>query len=224
MDRFLFGVSATPSVRIIDRDRSLLEVAGMPVRILQEARNPADIDWRAQGVRIVVDTTGAFDDLGQRSRRRGARCAATSSPGPRRSSTAPRSRSRAGAPRMTACTLINGINHTAFDPVPPPPDLRRVLHDDRPRPHGQAATGEHAGGERDDRIDEHGARGHQLRRPCSTRCPAPARRTCARRAARSTAWCSTSTNAARALEEVIPRSARSGSWPTPCASRSRRSR
>ena len=28
MDRFLFGVSATPSVRIVDRDRNLLEVAG----------------------------------------------------------------------------------------------------------------------------------------------------------------------------------------------------
>jgi glyceraldehyde 3-phosphate dehydrogenase len=116
MDRFLFGVSATPSVRIVDRDRNLLEVAGVPVRILQEARNPADINWRREGVRIVVDTTGAFDD-------------------PSVPETAPNGSLRghliAGAEKVIysaafkvkgtgapddCITLINGINHTTFDP------------------------------------------------------------------------------------------------------------
>jgi glyceraldehyde 3-phosphate dehydrogenase len=62
MHRFLFGVNADPCVRILDRDASLLEIAGMPVTILTEARNPAEIAWRANGARIVVDTTGAFGD------------------------------------------------------------------------------------------------------------------------------------------------------------------
>jgi glyceraldehyde 3-phosphate dehydrogenase len=60
--RFLFGVNAERCVRIVDREKNLLEVVGMPVAILQTARNPRDIGWREHGVRIVVDTTGAFGD------------------------------------------------------------------------------------------------------------------------------------------------------------------
>lgn len=62
MHRFLFGVDAQPCIRIVDRQEKLLEVASMPVRILQEARNPAEVGWRRHGARLVVDTTGAFDD------------------------------------------------------------------------------------------------------------------------------------------------------------------
>jgi glyceraldehyde 3-phosphate dehydrogenase len=62
MHRFLFGVNAEPCVRIVDRGKNLLEVAGVPVTVLQTARNPLDIGWREHGVRVVVDTTGAFND------------------------------------------------------------------------------------------------------------------------------------------------------------------
>jgi glyceraldehyde 3-phosphate dehydrogenase len=60
--RFLFGVNAEPCVRIVDREKNLLEVGGVPVTILQKARNPRDIAWRQNGARIVVDTTGVFGD------------------------------------------------------------------------------------------------------------------------------------------------------------------
>jgi glyceraldehyde 3-phosphate dehydrogenase len=116
MDRFLFGVAATPSVRIIDRERNLLEVAGMPVRILQEARNPADINWRKEGVRIVVDTTGAFDDpsvpeTAAKGSLRGHLVAGAE----KVIYSAAFKVKGAGAPE-DCITLINGINHTAFDP------------------------------------------------------------------------------------------------------------
>jgi glyceraldehyde 3-phosphate dehydrogenase len=62
MHRFLFGVNAAPCIRIVDREKRLLDVGGMPVTILQTARNPKDIAWRDHGVRIVVDSTGAFND------------------------------------------------------------------------------------------------------------------------------------------------------------------
>lgn len=62
MHRFLHGIDAAPCVRIVDREAGLLDVAGVPVTVLREARNPKDIDWRGQRVRVVVDTTGAFDD------------------------------------------------------------------------------------------------------------------------------------------------------------------
>lgn len=62
MHRFLFGVNAEPCVRIVDRGENRLDVAGVPVTVLQAARNPADIGWREHGVRLVVDATGAFSD------------------------------------------------------------------------------------------------------------------------------------------------------------------
>ncbi len=40
--RFLFGVNAEPCVRIVDREKRLLEVAGVPVEVLQAERNPRD--------------------------------------------------------------------------------------------------------------------------------------------------------------------------------------
>ena len=62
MHRFLFGVNAEPCVRIVDRGTNQLDVGGVPVTVLQTARNPVDIGWREHGVRLVVDATGAFND------------------------------------------------------------------------------------------------------------------------------------------------------------------
>lgn len=117
MDRFLFGVAATPSVRIIDRDRGLLAVAGMPVRILQDARNPSDIEWRQEGVRVVVDTTGAFDDpsvpeTAPRGSLRGHLAA-----GAEKVIYSAAFKVKGGATPDDCVTLINGINHDAFDPA-----------------------------------------------------------------------------------------------------------
>ena len=116
--RFLGGVGAPRCVSIVDRERRVLDLAGTPVTILQEARNPRDIDWSGNRVRVVVDTTGAFDD-------------------PTRSVDAPggalRGHLAGGAEKVMhsagfkvpakgrtlpddAVTLIHGINHVAFDP------------------------------------------------------------------------------------------------------------
>jgi glyceraldehyde 3-phosphate dehydrogenase len=116
--RFLHGIDAVPCVRIADREAGLLEVSGVPVTVLRTARNPKDVDWRGQGVRVVVDTTGAFDD-------------------PTLAVDSPRGSLRghllAGAEKVIysaafkgkgvdlsmpddAATLIYGINHETFDP------------------------------------------------------------------------------------------------------------
>jgi glyceraldehyde 3-phosphate dehydrogenase len=44
-----------------DADGSMV-INGVPVKILQEARNPKDIKWKDNDVRFVVDTTGVFND------------------------------------------------------------------------------------------------------------------------------------------------------------------
>jgi glyceraldehyde 3-phosphate dehydrogenase len=119
MHRFLFGVGAEPCIRIIDEASGLIEVAGVPVTVLREARNPSQIGWRHHGVRVVIDATGAFDD-------------------PTRPADHPsgalRGHLAAGADKVIysaafkikdktlsmpddAITLIYGINHDVFDPI-----------------------------------------------------------------------------------------------------------
>jgi len=119
MHRFLFGVNAEPCVRIVDRDHGLLDIAGVPVTVLQEARNPREIDWKRHSVRVVIDTTGVFND---------PTCIADEPKGALRGHLA------AGAEKVInsaafkirdgglsmpddSITLIAGINQDSFDPA-----------------------------------------------------------------------------------------------------------
>ncbi|MHC4548555.1 MAG: glyceraldehyde 3-phosphate dehydrogenase NAD-binding domain-containing protein [Planctomycetota bacterium] len=118
MHRFLFGANADPCIRIVDREKRVLEVGGLPVTVLQQARNPQDIAWREHGVRLVADTTGAFKDP------------TVPADNPRG---ALRGHLAAGAEKIVysaafkikdkslsipgdAITLIYGVNHEAYDP------------------------------------------------------------------------------------------------------------
>lgn len=63
IDRFMYGFSGQScDVKIIDREQRILEMNGMTVKILVKARNPRDIEWNNEGVRVVVDCTGVFLD------------------------------------------------------------------------------------------------------------------------------------------------------------------
>ena len=119
MHRFLFGVGAEPSIRIVDRDAGLLDVAGTPVTVLQEARNPHDIEWKRHGVRVVVDATGAFLDPSAPadSPRGSLRGHLASGADVVVNSAAFKAKDRSASPPEDAVTLIHGINQHAFDPV-----------------------------------------------------------------------------------------------------------
>jgi glyceraldehyde 3-phosphate dehydrogenase (phosphorylating) len=117
MHRFLFGVNAEPCVHIADREAKLLRVAGVPVKILQSHRNPRDLAWSDDGVRVVVDATGAFDDPSspadaERGSLRGHLEAGASVVV---NSSAFKTRSELRTPD-DAVTLIYGCNHEQFDP------------------------------------------------------------------------------------------------------------
>lgn len=61
--RFLFGYTEqTCEAKICSRADNLIELYGMPVKILTASRNPRDINWAQEGVRLVIDCTGAFLD------------------------------------------------------------------------------------------------------------------------------------------------------------------
>jgi glyceraldehyde 3-phosphate dehydrogenase len=119
MHRFLFGVDAEPCVRIVDREKKLLDVAGVPVTILQKARNPRDIGWREHGVRLVTDTTGAFGDPTRPEDDAKGAMRGHLAAGAERViySAAFKIKDKALSMPDDATTLIYGCNHELFDPT-----------------------------------------------------------------------------------------------------------
>ncbi|MGN7612753.1 type I glyceraldehyde-3-phosphate dehydrogenase [Magnetococcales bacterium HHB-1] len=62
LEHFLHGYKGGRVIENIDEQQGTMTVNGTPVRFLRSARNPKDIAWRENNVRLVVDTTGVFND------------------------------------------------------------------------------------------------------------------------------------------------------------------
>lgn len=63
LDRFLYGYTGKKcEVKIINEQEGLLDFDGTPVKIMRHERNPKNINWAREGVRIVVECTGTFLD------------------------------------------------------------------------------------------------------------------------------------------------------------------
>jgi glyceraldehyde 3-phosphate dehydrogenase len=115
--RFLYGVKAKRMIQVVDEKKGALLIDGIPVTILREARNPAEIGWRNYGVDVVAECTGKFQDptvapddksgsiKGHLAS--GAKVAINSAPF--------KIKNKALSMPEEAVTLIYGINHTAFD-------------------------------------------------------------------------------------------------------------
>lgn len=59
---YLHGCKAGRVVENLDDAGGTMTVNGVPVKILRESRNPAEIKWKENNVKLVVDTTGVFND------------------------------------------------------------------------------------------------------------------------------------------------------------------
>jgi len=59
---YLHGCKACTVIENIDNQAGTMTINGVPVRILRQSRNPKEIAWKENGVRLVVDTTGVFND------------------------------------------------------------------------------------------------------------------------------------------------------------------
>ena len=119
LHRFLHGHAAEREIHVVDEERGLISAYGKELVILREARNPKDIPWRDYGVSLVVECTGAFrdphaePDAAKGALRghlaAGARAVVQSSPFKSK---------KQGAPLPGDSGLfINGINDFQFDPA-----------------------------------------------------------------------------------------------------------
>lgn len=59
---YLYGHSCPRVIEELNEKAGTMIVDGVPVQILRSARNPKDIAWQENDVKLVVDTTGAFTD------------------------------------------------------------------------------------------------------------------------------------------------------------------
>ena len=59
---FLYGQASEPLIENLDEQNGTMNIDGVKVRFLRAARNPAELNWEKQGVKLVVDTTGNFLD------------------------------------------------------------------------------------------------------------------------------------------------------------------
>lgn len=62
LGQYLYGFQGRPLIEKIDEAAGSMVLDGVPVRFLRSARNPKDIAWQENGVKLVVDTTGRFLD------------------------------------------------------------------------------------------------------------------------------------------------------------------
>ncbi|MCS7199041.1 MAG: glyceraldehyde-3-phosphate dehydrogenase [Caldimicrobium sp.] len=59
---WLYGHRAKRVIENLDEKEGTMYIDGVKVKFLRKNRNPKDIEWREEGVRLVVDCTGKFRD------------------------------------------------------------------------------------------------------------------------------------------------------------------
>jgi glyceraldehyde 3-phosphate dehydrogenase len=118
LSRFLYGHSRKCEIRIVDADQAILDIDGITVKILREARNPKDIAWRKEGVRLVVETTGQFlDPTLPADHKTGSLRGHLEAGAEKVLASAPfKIKDKAKSLPEDSILLVQGINHTDFDP------------------------------------------------------------------------------------------------------------
>jgi len=63
INNYFYGYSGKScAIEIIDQEVGIFSINGAQIKIISESRNPRGINWAREGVRLVVDCTGAFSD------------------------------------------------------------------------------------------------------------------------------------------------------------------
>jgi glyceraldehyde 3-phosphate dehydrogenase (phosphorylating) len=119
LHRFLHGQSGVPDMRVVDEERGLIAAYGKEIVVLREARDPREIPWRDNGVSLVVECTGAFrDPYAEPDAARGALRGHLAAGASTVVQSSPFKSRQDGVPLPDdAAILIHGINDYRFDPA-----------------------------------------------------------------------------------------------------------
>ncbi|MDY6791616.1 MAG: glyceraldehyde 3-phosphate dehydrogenase NAD-binding domain-containing protein [Thermodesulfobacteriota bacterium] len=60
--QYLYGYQAKPVISELNQEKGSMIIDGILVTFLRSSRNPAKIEWKDSGVKLVIDTTGQFLD------------------------------------------------------------------------------------------------------------------------------------------------------------------
>jgi glyceraldehyde 3-phosphate dehydrogenase len=120
LNHFLHGHSGRECViEVIDSQNGLLAIDGFTVKFMNRERNPQNIHWKDEGVRVVVDCTGKFLDPSILANDpRGSISGHLSAGAQKVIVSAPfKSKNPSWTDSEDCPTLIYGINHTSFNPM-----------------------------------------------------------------------------------------------------------
>ncbi len=120
LGNFLYGYTRKPEIKVLDASVNvLLDIDGMMVKVLREARNPKDIGWRREGVRLVIDTTGQFSDPTNPADVKSGSLRGHLEGGAEKVINSAPFKIKDKSLKMTddSTCLIYGINHKDFDPL-----------------------------------------------------------------------------------------------------------
>ena len=118
LNHFLYGHSnKSCKIEIVDSLKNIIEIDGFPIKILTKERNPQNINWKDEGVRIVVDCTGKFlDPLATGNDPKGSLIGHIISGAQKVIASAPfKIKNPSSANTENYPTLIYGINHTSYN-------------------------------------------------------------------------------------------------------------
>ena len=59
---YLYGYQGKRVIEELDEKNKTMRIDGIKVKFLMESRNPKDIKWKEEGVRLVIDASGKFRD------------------------------------------------------------------------------------------------------------------------------------------------------------------
>lgn len=118
LGKFLHGIRGEQCIEIMDREARIINLDGVKVTFLTQERNPLDIGWGRHGASVVVDTTGRFQDPTLEAEHPGGSLRGHLEAGARvvLNSSAFKIKNRKQQPPEDSVTLIHGINNQAFDP------------------------------------------------------------------------------------------------------------
>ncbi len=118
LQRFLHGQKGVLDLRVVDEERGLISAYGKELVILRQARDPRNIGWRDHGVSLVVECTGKFRDPAAGPDQPGGALRGHLAAGARVVvQSSPFKIGKGASLPDDSAMLIEGINDYAFDPA-----------------------------------------------------------------------------------------------------------